>query len=91
MAYKFKSTEDFWRSFYALPVTQKASVRRAWAIFKENPFDPRLGTHKIHRLSAFYRQTVYAVRVEGDWRVVFFIKDDEVWSLDVGTHDVYKT
>jgi hypothetical protein len=30
------------------------------------------------------------VRVEGDLRVLFFIQGQEIWSLDIGTHDIYK-
>jgi len=91
MSYKFKATQDFWRNFYELLPDQKASVRATWQIFKTDPFDPRLRTHKIHRLSAHHRQTIYAVCVEGDLRVVFLIKGDEIWSLDVGSHDIYKS
>jgi hypothetical protein len=58
MKYRFKPTETFWRSFYGLSPGQKASTRLAWQIFKENPFDPRLRTHKIHRLSAHYGRTI---------------------------------
>ncbi|MDA1278266.1 MAG: hypothetical protein O2960_30080 [Verrucomicrobia bacterium] len=90
MSYRYRATETFWESFYDLRPEQKASVRRAWEIFKQNPFDPRLGTHKIHRLSAIYKRTVYAVNVEDDLRVVFIIEADAVWSLEVGTHDLYK-
>jgi hypothetical protein len=52
MKYRFKPTETFWESFYDLTSRQKESARRAWKTFKQNPFDPRLRTHKIHRLSA---------------------------------------
>lgn len=58
MKYSFRATEDFWESFYQLTPEQKEPARRAWQIFKINPFDPRLGAHKIHRLSALYRRTV---------------------------------
>ena len=90
MNYKFKPTERFWQSFYELSSHQKDSTRRAWQIFKENPFDPRLRTHKIHRLSARYGQIIYAVDLEGGLRAVFFIKDDYVVTVDIGTHDIYK-
>ena len=90
MKYRFKPTESFWESFYDLSPAQKDSARRAWKIFKENPFDPRLRTHKIQRLSAQYNRTIYAVNIEGDLRVVFFIKDDLVVTVDIGTHDIYK-
>ncbi len=91
MPYQYKATADFWESLRALSASQRASVRRAWEIFRSNPFDPRLRTHKIHRLSAHYQRTIYAVRIEGDLRVVFFIQDDQIWSVGVGTHDIYKT
>jgi hypothetical protein len=69
---------------------QKESTRRAWQIFKRDPFDPRLRAHKIHRLSAHYRRTIYAVEVEQDLRVVFYIEGDRVITVDIGTHDVYR-
>lgn len=90
MNYKFKPTEQFWKSFYALSSAQKESTRGAWLIFKNNPFDPRLRTHKIHRLSSHYGRIIYAVEIEGDLRAVFFIKDDCVITVDIGTHDIYK-
>ncbi len=90
MSYQFKATSVFWKKFYALPAAQKESVRHVWRIFKVDPFDPRLDTHKINSLSAEYRRTIYAVRIEGDLRVVFFIRGAEVVSVDIGTHDIYK-
>jgi hypothetical protein len=38
-------------------------------IFRNDPFDPRLNTHKIHALSARAGRTVYSVTVERDLRV----------------------
>ena len=90
MKYRFKPTESFWESFYDLSPSQKDSTRRAWKIFKVNPFDPRLRPHKIHRLSARYGRTIYAVDIEGDLRAVFLIKDNCVVTVDIGTHDIYK-
>ena len=65
-------------------------MRAAWAIFKVDPFDPRLGTHKIHRLSARYRTNVYLVVIAGDLRAVFHLHEDLVVTIDLGTHDIYK-
>ena len=84
------ATERFWTSFYRLSAGQKESTRQAWKIFKENPFDPRLGTHKIQRLSAHYRRTIYAVEIEGDLRSTFYIEGELVVSLVIGTHSIYK-
>jgi hypothetical protein len=90
MKYRYKPTQNFWESFYDLSQEQKDSTRRAWKIFKENPFDPRLRTHKIHRLSARYGRVIYAVEIEGDLRAVFFIEEDCVVTVDIETHDIYK-
>ena len=90
MKYRFKATQRFWESFYGLAPNQKDSTRRAWKIFKENPFDPRLRPHKINKLSAYYGRTIYATTVEGDLRAVFYVEGDLVVTVDIGTHDIYK-
>lgn len=90
MKYRFKPTQRFWESFYALPSEQKESTRRAWKIFQENPFDPRLRPHKIHRLSARFNRTIYAADIEGDLRAVFYVEGDAVVTVDIGSHDIYR-
>ena len=61
-----------------------------WTIFKNDPFDPRLGTHRINSLSAHYQRTIYSVVLEGDLRAVFFLEGEMVMTIDVGTHDIYR-
>jgi len=90
MKYRFKPTQRFWESFYALSSDQKESTRRAWKIFQENPFDPRLRPHKIYRLSARFNRTIYAADIEGDLRAVFYVEDDVVITVDIGSHDIYR-
>jgi Txe/YoeB family toxin of Txe-Axe toxin-antitoxin module len=90
MKYRFKATQRFWESFYALSPSQKESTRRAWKVFKANPFDPLLGCHKIHRLSARYARTIYAVEIEADLRVVFYVEGNLVVTVDIGSHSVYR-
>lgn len=90
MIYRFLATETFWKKFYALSPQQKAAVRRTWVVFKENPFDFRLGTHRINSLSARYQKTIHSVVVERDLRVVFYLDGQTVWSVDVGTHSIYR-
>ena len=89
-AYKFKATPQFWKRFYALPPASKEAVRTAWQVFRTDPFAPKLGTHKIHGLSARAGQTVYAVVLGPDLRAVFYIHDGTVWTFDIGTHSVYR-
>ena len=90
MKYRYGATQRFWEKLKALPPEQRESIDRAWKIFKENPFDPRLRSHKIHRLSSQYGCTIYAAVIEGDLRVIFCIDGDRVVSMDIGSHDVYR-
>jgi hypothetical protein len=90
MKYRFKPTQRFWESFYALSPSQKESTRRTWKIFQENPFDPRLRPHKIHKLSARFNRTIYAVDIEAGLRVVFYVEGDLVVTVDIGSHDLYR-
>ncbi len=87
---KYEASETFWKKFYRLSARQKESVRSAWVIFKEDPFDARLGTHRIGSLSARYKKTIYSVVVEGDLRIVFYLENQTVWTVDIGTHAIYK-
>ena len=91
MKHQYRAVEKFWRNFYALRSEQKESVRRAWQIFKRDPFHPSLGSHEIHELSARAKHTVYSAMIEADLRVIFRIDGFWVTSLDVGTHKLYRS
>jgi mRNA-degrading endonuclease YafQ of YafQ-DinJ toxin-antitoxin module len=88
--YDFRASEQFWKNFYKLPASQKESTRKAWHIFKNDPFAPSLRTHKIHGLSALYKRTIYAVVVESDLRTVFYIDGNTIYTVDIGSHDIYR-
>jgi len=86
----FKTTPAFRTALRKLTPRQKASARTAFSIFKENPFDPRLRTHKIHGLSAKLRRTIYSVSIESNLRAIFYLEGDVVVSLDIGDHAIYR-
>lgn len=86
----YTATETFWKSFYALSAEQKESSRAAWEIFKVDPFDPRLRSHKIQALSGRAGRTVYSCVIEADLRVLFCLEGSTVITMDIGTHDVYR-
>jgi len=85
-----KATPEFFRALNSLNADQRAAADAAFKIFRANPFDARLGAHKIHKLSARYRCTVWSVTVANDLRAVFAVEGNTVVSLDIGTHDIYK-
>ena len=90
MSYRYRATPQFWKNFHALSAAQKDVAREKFRLFRENPFDPRLRTHKIQSLSSFFKHTVHSVVIEGDLRAVFYIADDLVVTFNIGTHAIYK-
>ena len=89
--YRYEAAPAFWRSYRKLNPAQQQAAKQAWQIFKRNPFDPRLGTHKIHALSARAKETVYAVVVAADLRVIFVLRGNIAYTLDTGSHALYRT
>lgn len=87
---KIRAVPEFFDALNALTEVQRAAADKMLPIFEKDPFDPRLKTHVIHKLTARFKRTVWAVCIAGDLRAVFYIKDGEVWSVDIGTHDIYK-
>jgi len=80
-------SEKFLKSLEKLPerIIEKAGVKEK--IFRENPFDSRLGTHKLHGKE----KEVQAFWVDYNYRIKFiFLSDEEVLFLDIGTHKIYK-
>jgi len=88
---RFRTTPAFRKALARLSRSQKESAKKAFALFRNDPFDPRLKTHKIHHLSALYKRTIYAVRVEDDLRSIFYTEGNDVISLDSGTHAIYRS
>ena len=82
----------FWRSGETLRLTQPPlqRAREVFFIFKQNPFHPRLRSHKIHKLSARYARAIYAAEIEADLRVLFYIEGDVVVTVDIGSHALYR-
>ncbi len=89
MSYQFKAVDRFWKNFYALDPDLKEATREAWKIFKTNPFDPRLRSHKINALSGLAGTTIYSAAVAADLRVIFRVDGEVVTTLDIGSHAVY--
>ena len=77
-------------SVHQIPERQQASAKAAFKIFKANPFDPRLRTHKINSLSACYGKTIYAAEIEGDLCAAFYVEGDVIFTVDIGSHAIYR-
>ena len=84
---KVKPSSRFKRSFIKLPAhIQKLAVDKE-AIFVNNPFDPKLRTHKLKG----ELKGLWSFSVTQSYRVIFeFIKKDEVIFDDIGNHRIYQ-
>ena len=58
--------------------------------FQSQPIRYAFADHKIHRLSAQYGRTIYAVDIAGDLRATFYVESETVWSVSIGAHALYK-
>lgn len=81
------TSPEFDKSYKRLPSKVRKKAKRKEKIFRENPFDSRLKTHKLHGRE----KEVWAFWIDYVYRIKFiFLNDEEVLFLDIGTHDIYK-
>ncbi len=80
-------TNEFIRLFKKLPLGVKKEAIKKESIFKKDPFDYRLKTHKLSgKLKDCYAFSVsYSDRI-----IVEFCKNDIVYFHSVGRHNIYK-
>lgn len=87
MAKGVKTVAYFDRSYKKLPRKIKEKAKEKEIIFRSNPFDQRLRTHKLHG----EEKESWAFWIDYTYRIKFiFLDEGEVLFLDVGTHDMYK-
>ncbi len=77
----------FKKSFRKLhPQIQKRAVDKI-AVFRENPFAPKLDTHKLHG----EKKEEWGFSVDYSYRISFvFVGNGIILFTDIGTHDMYK-
>ena len=77
----------FAREYKRLSRQLKEAAEKQEKIFRKNPFDPGLKTHKLTgKLKAFW-----AFSIDHKYRIIFeFAKTNEVWFLSVGSHQIYR-
>ena len=71
---RFRAAKSFRRALSKLSPEEKRLAAAAFKIFQQNPFDPRLQPHRIHKMSAIYNKTIHAVEIAGDLRAAFYCR-----------------
>lgn len=80
-------SSKFKRQFKKLPREVKESAVKCEKLFRVNPFDPKLKTHKLHGTMREY----WAFSISYSYRIGFtFVDGSLVRFHAVGSHDMYK-
>lgn len=80
-------SSSFKKSWKKLPEKIKNKAKEKEIIFKENPFDFSLKTHKL----VGKNRECWSFSINYAYRIKFiFILEREVLFLDIGTHDIYR-
>jgi len=80
-------SQKFAREYKKLPSHIKDIAEKQETIFRENPFDSKLKTHKLKgKLSAFF-----AFSIGYKYRIIFEFAKEQIiiYFHSVGDHDIY--
>ncbi len=80
-------SSKFEKSYKNLPWRVKEKAKEKEEIFRTNPFDSSLDTHKLHGKYKKY----WAFTVVNQYRITFgFVSPNRVDFINIGTHEIYK-
>lgn len=79
-------TSKFERAYKNLPDFLKNKAKQKEIIFRNNPFDKRLKTHKLSGKYGKY----WSFSISGSHRIMFeFLDKNEIVFINIGDHDIY--
>lgn len=83
---KIYYSSKFEKEYRKLPKHIKMSAEKKEKLFRQNPFDASLKTHKLTGKFKEY----YAFSIDYQYRIIFeFAGSDIIWFHSVGTHEIY--
>ncbi len=84
---QIRYSPKFIRQYKKLPLQIKTRAEKREVIFRKDPFDPRLKTHKLHGSQDGFM----SFSVDYSYRIIFEFADaDTVIFYEIGTHDIYE-
>jgi mRNA-degrading endonuclease YafQ of YafQ-DinJ toxin-antitoxin module len=80
-------SSKFEREYRKLTPELKLVAKKKEKIFRKNPFDPALETHKLHGKL----HPNWAFSISHGYRIIFeFASEKLIYFHSVGNHDIYK-
>jgi len=84
-------SSKFKKGYKKLPNKVKKIAEEKENIFRQNPFDPKLKTHKLHGKFRGRIKKYWSFSIGYKYRIVFrFINKDIVRFYLIGTHHIYQ-
>lgn len=84
---KIYYSSKFAKEYKKLPKEIKLKAEKRELVFRKNPHDSRLKTHRLKGILKDY----WAFSINFQYRIIFEFKEkDIVWFHSVGTHDIYE-
>ena len=81
-----RTSSRFRKAFKKLPKRVRDKTKEREKIFRTDPFDRRLDTHKLHGKYKEY----WAFTIADQYRIMFtFAESNIIDFVDVGTHKIY--
>ena len=75
----------FKRHYKKLSSEVKLKAEQREVIFRADPFNSQLNTHKLHGIL----KNQWSFSIDSRYRVLFEFDDSDVIFLDIGDHDLY--
>lgn len=76
---------SFWEAYEKLDDTMHKQARKAYRLWRENPFHPSLHFKCINR-----SEDIWSVRINLDLRAVGVLDNDTVTWIWIGKHETYE-
>jgi len=85
---QIRISPKFEKNYRRLPKRVQEKAKEKESIFRRNPFDPQLKTHKLSGKD----KECWAFWITHSYRIKFiFLSNEEILFLDIGTHNnIYK-
>lgn len=84
---EIRHSPKFRRQYKKLPSEVKDRAEKREVMFRKDPFNLRLKTHKLHGS----QEGFMSFSVDFSYRIIFeFVNSDTVIFYEIGTHDIYE-
>lgn len=76
---------SFWEAYFRLSEDIRRRARKAYGLWRDNPFHPSLHFKCINQ-----EENIWSVRVTLSYRAIGFMEGDTVTWFWIGNHDEYE-